>query len=323
MRDNTLNVAYSFDDGYAQHAGISILSLLENNQDLDQIVFYIITNSLSQKNRKYIEEIVKQYRRELYYLDLDELTSDLKISTNFNRSAYGRIFLSKAVQASSIVYVDSDTIINGSLRGLLKIDMTNRLVAGVQDTVNAYYVVNIGLDSKHRYINDGGVIVLNLDLWRRMGIVQKCIDFIYQFNGNPPHNDQGTINRVCAGYIEILPAAYNVMAPMFHFTSRQIHSLFKIKQYYSQEELNMAQKKPIVIHYTDEFFNRPWFSNCTHPLKQLYLNFKEISPWKDAPLHYKELSRNCKIQNWVYARCPFWVYKLMIRFIEYKHRLYN
>lgn len=152
-------------------------------------------------------------------------------------------------------------------------------------------------------------------------IVKKCIDFIYQFNGNPPHNDQGTINHVCAGYIEILPASYNVMPPMFNFTSKQILSLFKMKQYYTQSELDKAVSTPIVIHYTDEFFNRPWFSNCTHPLKNLYLSYKTKSPWKDVPLKYKELSKNCKIQNWVYANCPFWVYKLMVRFIEYKHRL--
>lgn len=321
MIKQKLNVAYSFDDGYAQHAGISILSLLENNQEIERIVFYIITNALSNENRNHIENIIKQYHRELHYIDLNELTSSLKISTNFNRSAYGRIFLANVVQDDYILYVDSDTIINSSLKNLFDIDMSNKLVAGVQDTVNSYYVINIGLNNNHRYINDGGIIVLNLDLWRKMGIVKKCIDFIYKFNGNPPHNDQGTINHVCAGYIEILPASYNVMPPMFNFTSKQILSLFKMKQYYTQSELDKAISTPIVIHYTDEFFNRPWFSNCTHPLKNLYLSYKAKSPWKDVPLKYKELSKNCKIQNWVYANCPFWVYKLMIRFIEYKHRL--
>lgn len=321
MIKQKLNVAYSFDDGYAQHAGISILSLLENNQEIERIVFYIITNALSNENRNHIENIIKQYHRELHYIDLDELTSSLKISTNFNRSAYGRIFLADVVQDDYILYVDSDTIINSSLKNLFDIDMSNKLVAGVQDTVNSYYVINIGLNNNHRYINDGGIIVLNLDLWRKMGIVKKCIDFIYKFNGNPPHNDQGTINHVCAGYIEILPASYNVMPPMFNFTSKQILSLFKMKQYYTQSELDKAISTPIVIHYTDEFFNRPWFSNCTHPLKNLYLSYKAKSPWKDVPLKYKELSKNCKIQNRVYANCPFWVYKLMIRFIEYKHRL--
>ena len=125
MVEGTLNIAYSFDDGYAQHAGISILSLLENNQDIEHIVLHIITNALSKENRDYIEHIIKQYNRELHYLDLEELTSVLNISTNFNRSAYGRIFLPNAVQTDSIVYVDSDTVITASLKGLFDIDMSN------------------------------------------------------------------------------------------------------------------------------------------------------------------------------------------------------
>ena len=60
MIKQKLNVAYSFDDGYAQHAGISILSLLENNQEIKRIVFYIITNALSNENRNHIEKIIKQ-----------------------------------------------------------------------------------------------------------------------------------------------------------------------------------------------------------------------------------------------------------------------
>lgn len=314
-----LNCAYSFDNGYAQHAGVSILSLLANNQDIDEINIYVIDNSISNANKKRIATIINKYHRHIHYLDLDQLTADLNIKTKFNRSAYGRIFISNIVDAERIIYIDSDTVINKSLRNLLSVDMTNSLVAGVQDTVNPYYLYKIGLDNSYKYINDGGVIILNLALWRKMNIVQKSINFIMKFNGNPPHNDQGTINKVCAGRIKILPASYNVMAPMFNFTSKQILSLFEMKVYYSQSELNEAVNNPIVIHYTDEFFNRPWFSNCTHPLKNLYLEYLAKSPWKDTRLKFKELTKNCKIQNWVYENCPFPIYKLMIYFIKYKH----
>lgn len=321
MNQNSLNIAYSFDDGYAQHAAVSIVSLLENNKDIENIIVHIITNALNKENTQRIEEIVGRYGRKVRYHELDTLTKQMKTSTSFNRSAYGRIFLDSLTDISRIIYVDSDTVIEGSLKELMMFNMTDSLVAGVQDTVNPYYIINIGLDHTHRYINDGGVIILNLDLWREMNITSKCIDFVYSFNGNPPHNDQGTINAVCAGRIKILPPNYNVMPPMFCFTSKQIKSIFKMRAYYTQEELDNAIKKPIVIHYTDEFFNRPWFENCTHPLKDLYLKYLELTPWRGCQLPHKSLTRNCKIQNWVYNNCPFFVYKLMVRFIEVKHRL--
>ena len=89
----------------------------------------------------------------------------------------------------------------------------------------------------------------------------------------------------------------------------------------TKDELEEAIKNPFVIHYTDEFFNRPWFKNCTHPLRHLYIKYLSLTPWKGCELQHKELTRNCKIQNWVYSNCPFFVYKLMIRFIEFKHRI--
>ena len=321
MKQNCLNVAYSFDDGYAQHAGVSILSLLENNKDIDDIVIYIITHSLSDENITRIENIIKIYNREVQYLDLNTITSRMGTNTQFHKSAYGRIFLDCLTNIDRIIYIDSDTVITGSLKELISIDITNCLVAGVQDTVNPYYILNIGLNLNHRYINDGGVIVLNLELWRKKEITNKCIDFIRKFNGNPPHNDQGTINAVCKGCIKILPACYNVMPPHFKFTREQIVSLFKMNTYYSQNELDEAVKNPIVIHYTDEFFNRPWFRNCTHPFKEVYLRYLSMTPWKDCDIQFKELTRNCKIQNWVHKNCPFFVYKSMIRLIELKHKI--
>ena len=323
MKKSHLNIAYSFDDGYAQHAAVSIVSLLENNKDIENITVHIITNALNNENTLRIEEVISRYGRKVQYHELGTLTERMKISTDFNRSAYGRIFLDNLTDIDRIIYVDSDTVIDGSLKELMTLDMTDSLVAGVQDTVNPYYVINIGLGHNHRYINDGGVIILNLDLWRNKGITDKCIDFIYKFNGNPPHNDQGTINAVCAGHIAILPARYNVMPPHFEFTSKQIISLFKMKSYYNQTELDNAVKNPIVIHYTDEFYNRPWFKNCTHPLKDLYLYYLAMTPWRNCELKFKELTRNCKIQNWVHKNCPFFIYKLMIRFIEIKHRIKN
>lgn len=315
----TLNIAYSFDDGYAQHAGLSILSLLESNKHIENIIFHIVTNSLNKENRKRIENIIHHYDRSIHYIDLNELTVELKIPTKFNRSAYGRLFLPNVIEDDRIIYVDSDTIINGSLESLMNVDLEDFLVAGVQDTVNPYYLTNIGLPNGHRYICDGGIIIINLKLWRKWGIVQKCIDFIMKYEGNPPHNDQGTINYVCAGHIKILSPHYNVMPPMFLFTVKRLQILFKMPVYYSQVEIEEALKKPVVIHYTDEFFNRPWYSNCSHPLKNLYLNYLSNSPWKGVQLKKKELSLNCKIQNTIYTYSPFFVYKWMIRFIEWKH----
>lgn len=318
-----MRVAYSFDDNYALQAGVSILSLLEHHKGLEELVIYVIDDHISEENKRKINNMTAGYGRIVEYLDLELLTRDLKCTTNFSRSSYGRLFLADVLAFDSIIYIDSDTIINGSLQELQTWDMTDILVVGVADTVNPYYKLLIGLSHEDIYICGGGVILLNFKLWRERDITQKCIDFIGKYNGNPPHNDQGVINYVCRGYIGILPASYNVMSPMFAFPVRRLKRIFLLKEYYSQEEIATAVQAPSVIHYTDEFYNRPWFSNCTHPLKHIWMGYFLRSPWFKKKLAVKKLSRNCRIQNFVYKKCPFCFYILMIRFITRKHLLSN
>lgn len=212
---------------------------------------------------------------------------------------------------------DCDTVCTGSLKPLLTMNLEDATVWGVQDTVNPYFIKAIGRDYNYRYINCGGVIVLNLKKWREYGMEEQFVDYITECDGNPPFVDQGTINKLCK--TNILPPSYNVINPMFMYSVKQIKKLFKIKNYYTQEEIDKAKKEPIVIHYTGELYNRPWCLGCTHPLKQYYLYYIEKTPWAGNIIE-KPFSKNCRIQNWIYYHCPFIVYFMMIRFIEIRHR---
>lgn len=316
-----LNCAYSFDDNYAQHGGLSMLSLFENNKEADEINVYILDNHIGKTNCNKIEQIANQYGRKVIFVDLDKLTEKMNVVTNFNRSSYGRLFLTQFKEVDLMLYIDSDTIVTGSLLELLDVDMTNMQIAGVQDTLNPYFIRKTGLKNEDRYINGGGVILLNLKEWRKSDLEEKCLDYVFSFEGNPPFDDQGTLNHVCKDHVRILPPEYNLMPPMYQFSVKKIKRLFQMKTYYSQEEVDFAIQHPKVIHFTAEFYNRPWFKNCTHPMKRVYVDYLTKSPWSDSELTEKEMSKNCRIQNWIYTHCPFFVYLLMVRFIHVRHIL--
>ncbi|MCY2687793.1 glycosyltransferase family 8 protein [Salinimicrobium sp. TH3] len=314
-----VNIAYSFDDNYAKYAGISLFSLLVNNQKIERLKIFIIGENISLENIEKLKEVAIKFNREITFIDIFDIIPKMDVIPSFGISAYGRLFLSNYLDIDKVYYFDSDTIINDSIHEIINIDLGEALVAGIQDSVNPYYLHEIGLETSEKYINSGGVLILNLALWRKMGIEQKCLDFLKKFNGNPPHNDQGTINNICKGYIKILHPKFNLMNPMLLFNAKQIKDLFKIQEYYSQIQLKEAVNNPVVIHFTTEFFDRPWFHNCTHPLKNIFLGYMKSSPW-NLKLEKNKLSKNCRIQNWIYDNCPLKIYKLMIRYIEIKHR---
>ena len=62
-----MNCAYSFMDNYAQHAGLSILSLFDNNKEADEINVYVLDNHIGEKNYKNLEQIAAQYRRKNHF----------------------------------------------------------------------------------------------------------------------------------------------------------------------------------------------------------------------------------------------------------------
>ena len=46
-----MNIIYASNDAYAQYLGISMLSLLENNQDIEEIIIYILDQNIKPENK--------------------------------------------------------------------------------------------------------------------------------------------------------------------------------------------------------------------------------------------------------------------------------
>ena len=104
-----MNVAYSCIDNYAQHAGVSILSLLENNQDIDDICVYMFDNNISQQNKERLKEIVDRYGRRIKFIDMDDISKSMKVSTDFCRSTYGKLFMAELEEVDRMLSFDCDT----------------------------------------------------------------------------------------------------------------------------------------------------------------------------------------------------------------------
>jgi len=285
-----LQVAYSSDDNYAQHVGVSMLSLFENNKEFDDIVIYILENNISVDNKSKLSIIAKSYGRKITFTEISSLLDkiSLNIGNSIAVSSYARLFLSSVVpsEVEKILYIDCDSVITNSLAELWKTDLSACYIAGVADTVSQYSenFTEIGLQEVDMYIN-AGMILIDLNKWRINNAEQKFIDFIAQRNGKVRHHDQGTINGVLHNYCKIIHPQYNVMSVFFTMTKDQIIKYYNMNgYYYSEEELREAIRMPVIIHYTPGFVGRPWVKDCKHPLKNMYIKYLQMTPWKDVPL---------------------------------------
>ena len=76
-----MNIAYSCNDYYIPQTGISIISCCENNKDVEDIVFYLVSKDVSQANITILQKICNSYNRELKVINFDEIAYDLDISS--------------------------------------------------------------------------------------------------------------------------------------------------------------------------------------------------------------------------------------------------
>ena len=119
------------------------------------------------------------------------------------------------------------------------------------------------------------------------------------------HHDQGVLNGVLNGQWKRLYLKYNVMTIHYMMSQSKIRRYYKDEApYYDILEINEAINKPIIIHFTPSFTNRPWEDNCCHPLRVFYSRVLAISPWRDYPLKRDMTPWYVRLINWRYRFFP-------------------
>lgn len=283
-------VVYAADDGFASIMGVSLVSLLENNQDLDGLHVTIFDSGISSDNKNKIEEIFQKYNREMpRWIKPIDIQKKLSLNVTTDRGSlaqYSRLYIQDYFEnnVTRILYLDCDTLILDSIKELFTIDLKNDTVAAVKDAFSKYYRKNINLSENDMMINSG-VYVVDLEKWRSNHIEDQITDFLISQKGNVQQGDQGVLNAVLRGEIYALSPKYNLMSIFYEYSYDKMIKYRKPVNFYTQEEISQAKENPVIIHYTSAFNAvRPWFKGATHPETTEWQKYYEMSPWKDVPL---------------------------------------
>lgn len=305
-----MNVLFSSDNNYAQHLGVAVCSLLHHNKWCEQIVIYVIDNQIETNNKRKLEDIVMSFENsEMRWIPFDEWKKRLNLSMPWpiSISSYARLFLGSMLplNVEKVLYLDCDMLVNGSLCDLWKFDMDNDILAAVQDSVPDKVKSAVGVFPIKPYFN-AGLLLIDLCKWRDFDIERQCVDYINDKKGNVLHHDQGILNHVLQDHWRRLPLKYNLMTINYIFSRKRILDYYgEHSSFYDLEEFESAQKNPVIIHYTPSFTSHPWEENCAHPLRQMYWDFLEKTPWREAKIMPNSQSWKVKLINWRYRNIPF------------------
>ena len=284
-----MNVLFSSNDNYVRHLGVSLYSLLSNNQTEQKINCFVIENEIKSANLNNLRQIVNSFANaDLFIIPFSKFKDKLKLDMPWpvSLSCYARLFVSELLpsEIDRVLYLDCDTVITSSLSELWNINLGENVVGAVQDQVAKNVKSAVGLETIDRYFNSG-VLLINLKKWREMKIGDRCLQFIDEHAGKVIHHDQGVLNGILKTCWFRLPIKYNVMTIHYMISLSKIMKYYKDESsFYGKEEIALSKKCPAILHFTPSFTNHPWEYNCRHPLRSLYRNILNKTPWKDFPL---------------------------------------
>ena len=168
IMSNELNVLYQFDDNYAPYAGISMLSLFENNRDIDELNIYCATMNVSERNKQLILENADKYKRHIIFLDTSKAIDTIKKLNarewNNSLATWMKIFVIEELigKISNLLYIDCDTLVLGSLRELCGFDFKGKAMAAVIDSLGFEHLDRLNIKINKYYYN-AGIMFFNLD----------------------------------------------------------------------------------------------------------------------------------------------------------------
>lgn len=273
--NNILNVSYGVDENYLDGVGVSVASVLLNN-DIP-IAFHIICDSYSQRFVNNIEQLAAQHRIKvsLYLINVKSLAV-LPQTKVWSRAMYFRLFafdyLSRKI--SRLLYLDADVVCKGSLKDLLYLDLTENIAAVVKDVDSIQNKVNgrlISFNLQGHYFNSG-VVFVNLKLWKENALTEKAFSLLAGTNANSfKYPDQDVLNILLQNKVIFLPREYNTIYSIKSELNDKTHSKYS----------SIISDTTILIHYTGA--TKPWHAWANYPSVVYYKNARMNSPWKNFP----------------------------------------
>ena len=268
---DTINILYTTDHTYIKPMLVSLYSLLENNQDIN-VIIYIVCDKFELEDYKKVEYIINKFKNSNVYFHrfekIKKIIEEYEIP-NWKESqiANARVFFTSSVKdVDKLLYLDSDTIVVDSLSGLDQYDDTIHMV---QDLMSKSYWKNLD-SSLDKYCNSG-VIWIDVDKWKENKCDNKVVDAI-KSDINYTYPDQDLLNIALKDDIELLPPEYDLFSIDAYYNNFLLQQYYKRMgiERYSKVEMKNAKESPIILHATPLFPYRAWEVNNIHPYSEIY-----------------------------------------------------
>lgn len=211
-------------DDYNRHAGVTLLSLLENSS-LPVTAHLLYDANLSKGkeaeeayNKSCYQKIADRYGCELYFhhVELPEWIEDVPSVNSYTPGALLRLYLPELLpEINKIIYLDCDMVVLTDISKLWANELADIILGACSDDIrfnvtkrirDFYTNKEISVDS---YFNSG-TLLLNLEKMRDENFTKKIFDWLFN-NKDVLYPDQDMLNWYCHNHYLCLDRKYNIL----------------------------------------------------------------------------------------------------------------
>lgn len=263
------------DDRFVQHCAVTITSVMENNRD---VTFYLFTQGLTDSNVTLLNDLVGKYNCSLHICTIDDrLTSSFPMpkegGEHISIATYYRLFVERVLpkEVDRVIYMDCDIVVRGSLEPLWNVVLDGYALGAVYQGMNFLRDCDferLQIPKERGYFN-AGVLLINLDYWRKHDVTRRLFDYIINSFQSIKQHDQDTLNAVLCNEVSPISYTWNYL-PQFFLIKKGL--IFPAHVNYSKKI------EPVVIHYVS--VPKPWDWGCYNPYTKEYFKYLDMTPYK-------------------------------------------
>jgi lipopolysaccharide biosynthesis glycosyltransferase len=263
MPGHSINIALSFDEGYAEQSAVMLVSLLLNNpqQHFSAFIFY---SNLEPATLGRVSRNLSPYRNiEIKWIRIDEsLIKQFYIRKgHVNEYAYSRIFMGDMLQnLDRFIYLDCDLLIRSSIYELWATDLHDKILGAVKDPAPFSLMrhESLQIPFSNEYFNSG-VLLIDAKKWRARSCSQRVIKKLEELGEKAIYWDQDGLNAVL----------FDEWLPLDRRWNIQSHDIAVAKK---RNNKNIADElAPHIIHFTGNL--KPWNYKSSNPFKKEYYRY--------------------------------------------------
>ena len=246
------------------------------NVKSDDVMMYLLHNGLKDKTIKRLNKIAERFHIALELMEIN--TSLLKDCPTNKKLHYADIMMyarfllpSMLPDLDKVIYLDCDLVVNGDLKDLWDFDVNGVAVAMAPDHLykDATTLERLKM-TNGEYLNSG-VIVMNLEYWRKHNVQNRVLSFIEDNGKDLIYFDQDALNVTLQNERRKLPIKYDCTP---------YHLLRNLDNFPSEihEAIRKARIAPTIFHYMGP--TKPWSLGSYVPGKELFKKYQRLSGWR-------------------------------------------